>query len=99
MIVETTDFRNVISFPQPTSGSIVRKSAAQDPRARQARPDQAVDSPPRRSWRVSSIGDVSLRWVVDSLLIGLAYAAAAHGPVSPDLLHELQEMERRRRRT
>ncbi|MGI3904149.1 MAG: hypothetical protein ACRYGP_30090 [Janthinobacterium lividum] len=47
---------------------------------------------------MSSAGDMTLRWIAVSILAGLAYAAAAHGPVSPDMLHAVHEMDRWRRR-
>ncbi len=98
MIGEVIESRNVIAFPRPVSEAAVRTGSAQDLQARQARPRQMLDPPSRRAWRMSSVGDVTLRWVIDSILVGLAYAAAAHGPVSPDMLHEVHEMDRQRRR-
>lgn len=93
MIGETIQSRNVIAFPRPAFEAEARQGGAQQARSRLT----AELKPPDR-WRISSVGNLTLRWVVDSVLVGLAYAAAAHGPVSPEMLHEVHEMERRRRR-
>ena len=93
MISETLESPNVIAFPRSVSDAGAARQGGT------SRSDHRVDSKPRWGWRVSSVGDVTLRWVVDSVLIGLAYAAAAHGPVSPDMLHAAHEIQRKPRRT
>lgn len=89
MIGETLGSRTVIAFPLPLSDAAARR---QDGAAPSHHRD---DAQPR--WRVSSVGSVTLSWIIDSILVGLAYAAAAHGPVSADVLEEVLEMDRRRR--
>ena len=91
MIGETLESRTVIAFPRSVSDAAAMRQGGT------GKSSHRVDAQPRWSWRVSSVGDVTLRWVVDSILVGLAYAAAAHGPVSPDMLHEVHAMDRRRR--
>jgi hypothetical protein len=99
MIADPTDTRNVLFFPRPASSAVAseRRGTAMASSPSRTRPRCTVDDQPRWSRRVSSVGDLTLRWVVDSILLGLAFAAAAHGPVSPDMLDAIEDMERRRR--
>ncbi|MGI4764698.1 MAG: hypothetical protein ACRYGP_06495 [Janthinobacterium lividum] len=92
MIGETLGSRTVIAFPRSVSDAATTRQGGT------ARSSHPADPRPHWTWRVSSAGGVTLGWIVDSILVGLAYAAAAHGPVSPDMLHEVHEMDRRRRR-
>lgn len=91
MIGETLGSRTVIGFPRLVSDAAAARQGGT------VRSTPGVVPQPRWCCCVSTVANVTLHWVVDTILIGLAYAAAAHGPVSPDMLYEVHEMHRRRR--
>lgn len=87
MIGESIGTRNVIPFPLPASTvkTVGRSGTTLSPPPQSARPSLA------------SVGDAALDWIVRFVLVGLAHAAAAHGPVSPEMLDEVHGMGRRHR--
>lgn len=92
MIADSTS-GNVIAFPRLAT----RARPAFPERTAGARSNGSVPPRARLIRRVSSLSDLTLRWVAESIVVGLALAAAAHGPVSPDMFRAAEEMDVSRR--
>ena len=95
--VAKSDYLMPLSWPR--SGDVTGPSIAggDDLHRWQAEAILGIQPNSRRArWRVRSGGAfrVSLCWIVDSVICGLAHAGCAHGSVTPDLLEILLPEDR-----